>query len=123
MSSREKHITPWRPHEIQHVIEDLLDFASKHLLIHGRLVYWLPTTETNEAEGSLMTHPSFRVISTSLQIFGKWARWLITAEKIAELAGGLIIPPAIRAPGRQELRRKVYTKESLTITDPVRAGE
>jgi len=31
------------PYEMEQVLIDLIEFASKYLVIGGRLVYWLPT--------------------------------------------------------------------------------
>lgn len=92
---------------MQHVIKDLLYFALKHLVMHGRLVYWLPTTEDQPNE-YLPEHPCFRTVAKSLQNFGKWGRWLITAEKIADQASGNEALIRIEVPTRHELRSKVY---------------
>jgi hypothetical protein len=88
--------------------------------MHGRLVYWLPTTHNDEfTTNNLIMHPCFRVIARSLQMFGKWGRWLITAEKIADFvemdAKQLIGVEGI--PTRRALRQKVYSKaDCMTAT-------
>ncbi|KAJ3092832.1 hypothetical protein HK102_002042 [Quaeritorhiza haematococci] len=70
------------PYEMHQVLVDLLDFAACHLVSGGRLVYWLPTVSDEYSPEDVPTHPQFKLISNSEQNFGKWARRLITMEKL-----------------------------------------
>ncbi|TPX62917.1 hypothetical protein PhCBS80983_g00032 [Powellomyces hirtus] len=70
------------PYEMHDVIVDLIDFAGVHLVPGGRLVYWLPTITDEYTPEDIPTHPKFRLIANSAQIFGTWCRRLITMEKL-----------------------------------------
>ena len=70
-------------YQLDEVIGDLLSYAADFLVIGGRLVYWLPLTESN-CDQPLPTHPALQVVACSRQDFGKWCRKLITMEKIRE---------------------------------------
>ncbi|KAI9197520.1 S-adenosyl-L-methionine-dependent methyltransferase [Polychytrium aggregatum] len=70
------------PYEMHHVLEDLVEFSAKFLRPGGRLVYWLPTVTSEYKPEDVPQHPQFRLIANSEQNFGKWARRLITMEKI-----------------------------------------
>jgi tRNA G10 N-methylase Trm11 len=39
---RKKYIVPTHPYELRRMLGDLLVFAARHLVIGGRLVFWLP---------------------------------------------------------------------------------
>jgi len=68
-------------YEIEAVFLDLVHFAAKHLVVGGRLVFWLPTNVTY-TDGDVPTNLCLTVIANCEQVFGKWSRRLITLEKI-----------------------------------------
>ncbi|KAJ3327357.1 hypothetical protein HDU76_011950 [Blyttiomyces sp. JEL0837] len=70
------------PYELDEVLLDLLDFAAKFLVPGGRLVYWLPTVPDIYTEEDVPRHRRMRLVANSEQFFGKWARRLITMEKL-----------------------------------------
>jgi len=70
------------PYEMEQVLIDLIEFASKYLVVGGRLVYWLPTNSEEYNKNDIPQHPSLKLIANSEQSFGKWSRRLITMEKI-----------------------------------------
>jgi len=70
------------PYEMEQVLIDLIEFASKYLVIGGRLVYWLPTNSEEYNKNDIPQHPSLKLIANSEQSFGKWSRRLITMEKV-----------------------------------------
>jgi len=70
------------PYEMEQVLNDLIEFASKYLVVGGRLVYWLPTNSEEYNINDIPQHPSLKLIANSEQSFGKWSRRLITMEKI-----------------------------------------
>lgn len=76
------YIPPSRPWEMSSVIETLITFSLYMLKPGGRLVFFLPTDNAEYADVDIPTHPSLVLISNSKQDFGKWARRLITMEKI-----------------------------------------
>lgn len=61
-------------------MHDLLLFAAEHLVIGGRLLYWLPTTEEYKYE-DLPSQPCMSLLGDIEQAFGVWSRRLIVMEK------------------------------------------
>ncbi|KAI7902319.1 S-adenosyl-L-methionine-dependent methyltransferase [Cokeromyces recurvatus] len=84
MHTREDYYPPTKPYEMSEVLVDLLNFAAKHLLLGGRLVYWLPTIVDEYSNDDVPQHPCMKLISNSEQNFGQWSRRLITMEKIKD---------------------------------------
>jgi len=81
---RNIHITQCIPYPVVDILTDLLAFASRMLVIGGRLVYWLPTTDKYK-EKDIPSHPCLKLISNSEQpITMRWRRRLITMEKNIE---------------------------------------
>ncbi|KAJ3219911.1 hypothetical protein HDU67_008440 [Dinochytrium kinnereticum] len=72
------------PYELHEVILDLVSFAAEMMVPGGRLVYWLPTVPDEYHPSDIPSHPRLRVVANSEQFFGKWARRLITMEKLLE---------------------------------------
>lgn len=79
---REDYIPATKPYELSEVLDDLLAFASVHLIPMGRLVFWMPTANEEYKDVDVPVHPRFRLLGNSLQDFGKWGRRLITMEKL-----------------------------------------
>ena len=69
-------------YDMKDILIDLLEFASTYLVVGGRLVYWFPTIIEEYTDADIPSHPKLILISNSEQRFGKWARRLITMEKI-----------------------------------------
>ncbi|XP_078665562.1 tRNA (guanine(10)-N(2))-methyltransferase TRMT11-like [Branchiostoma floridae x Branchiostoma belcheri] len=67
------------------LLTDLLNYAAKHLVIHGRLVYWLPVYRPDYSEKILPRHPCLRLVSNCEQVLSTdISRRLICMEKIKE---------------------------------------
>ncbi|OMH85456.1 tRNA (guanine(10)-N2)-methyltransferase [Zancudomyces culisetae] len=71
------------PYEMSRVIDDLVSFAARYLVLGGRLVFWLPTMTDYYADDDIPTHPCMKLLHNAEQSFGAWARRLITMEKVA----------------------------------------
>ncbi|KAJ1721910.1 hypothetical protein LPJ53_003630 [Coemansia erecta] len=80
---RPEYYPPTVPYEMSDVIEDLLEFAARMLVVGGRLVYWLPTVAGEYVPEDVPMHRALRLVANSEQPFGGWSRRLITMEKIA----------------------------------------
>eukprot|EP00164_Ancoracysta_twista_P002399 GFYU01003177.1.p1 GENE.GFYU01003177.1~~GFYU01003177.1.p1 ORF type:complete len:491 (-),score=158.46 GFYU01003177.1:18-1490(-) len=81
-SKYDEHIPQTVPYPVVEVLTDLLNVSAKHLVIGGRLVYWLPTMR-DFTEDQLPAHGCFKLVSNSEQVITrKWSRRLITMEKI-----------------------------------------
>ncbi|KAI8847417.1 S-adenosyl-L-methionine-dependent methyltransferase [Chytridium lagenaria] len=72
------------PYELHDIILDLVAFSAASLVPGGRLVYWLPTIPDEYDPADIPSHPRLRVVANSEQCFGKWARRLVTMEKVGE---------------------------------------
>ena len=83
---RDSHIPSTKPYPIGECFLDLLDLAARHLIVGGRLVFFLPCSQAmyNE-EDDVPSHPMLKVISNCEQILSKYhSRRLITMEKIVD---------------------------------------
>ncbi|XP_074606384.1 tRNA (guanine(10)-N(2))-methyltransferase TRMT11-like isoform X2 [Acropora palmata] len=70
---------------LSEIVTSLLDFAARYLVLHGRLVYWLPVYRPSYSEALLPSHPSLKLVANSEQCLSKHvSRRLITMEKIRE---------------------------------------
>lgn len=69
------------------VIDSLLTFSLFLLKPGGRLVFFLPTNSAEYADVDIPSIPGLKLISNSSQDFGKWARRLITMEKLPAGSG------------------------------------
>ncbi|XP_035207754.1 tRNA (guanine(10)-N2)-methyltransferase homolog, partial [Stegodyphus dumicola] len=79
------HIPSKVTYSLQDIIEDLLDFSSQFLKLHGRLVYWMPAFNEDFDKKKLPYHPCLELISCCKQaLTGHSSRYLITMEKIKE---------------------------------------
>ena len=74
-------------YELGTIYADLVDFASKHLVEGGRLVYWIPVNREHYAknlEDSLPKHPTLKLVSNCEQVLNSHtSRRCITMEKVA----------------------------------------
>ncbi|XP_030371672.1 tRNA (guanine(10)-N2)-methyltransferase homolog [Scaptodrosophila lebanonensis] len=72
-------------YSLQHLYTDLLEFASKHLKMEGRLVCWLPFHRDDYSEELLPHHTHLQLVANSEQtLTGNTARRLLTYEKTKE---------------------------------------
>lgn len=74
------------PYEMDQIIQDLVLFAAKWLNVGGRLVFWLPTSVAKYSRCDLPSLSCMQLVSTSVQMFGKWCRVLVTMEKVASFS-------------------------------------
>ncbi|XP_049847889.1 tRNA (guanine(10)-N2)-methyltransferase homolog isoform X2 [Schistocerca gregaria] len=118
------HVNPndpnWLPHvpqciayHIEDVLKDLVELAANLLVLHGRLVYWLPTTK-EYSQSDLPTHPCLLLISDSEQkLTMNWSRRLITMEKISDYKPSLSKPnPRHNLPTHANIAFKVLKDPS-----------
>lgn len=70
---------------LSEILTTLLDLAARYLVLHGRLVYWLPIYRPSYAEEYIPSHPCLRLVANSEQCLSRnVSRRLITMEKIKE---------------------------------------
>lgn len=85
---------------IEELLKDLLQLASKHLTLSGRLIYFLPVTDDNQYKfiDFIPTHPCLKLISLSEQaLTSRNYRLMVVMEKLREPAEDdeAIIPDAV----------------------------
>ncbi|KAM3873189.1 tRNA (guanine(10)-N(2))-methyltransferase TRMT11 [Diretmus argenteus] len=81
----ESHVPVSMAYHLSDIFTDLLNFSARHLVIGGRLVYWLPVYRPEYCEEMVPLHPCLRLISNCEQTLSSHtSRRLITMEKIKE---------------------------------------
>ncbi|XP_034031234.1 tRNA (guanine(10)-N2)-methyltransferase homolog [Thalassophryne amazonica] len=81
----ESHVPVSQEYHLSNMFMDLLQFSAYHLLMGGRLVYWLPVFRPEYCEEIIPSHPCLRLISNCEQeLSSHMSRRLITMEKIKE---------------------------------------
>ncbi|XP_062255854.1 tRNA (guanine(10)-N2)-methyltransferase homolog [Platichthys flesus] len=81
----ESHVPVSQAYHLSDIFTDLLNFSALHLVIGGRLVYWLPVYRPEYCEETVPLNPCLRLISNCEQMLSSHtSRRLITMEKIKE---------------------------------------
>uniref|UniRef100_A0A3Q3GZU3 tRNA (guanine(10)-N(2))-methyltransferase TRMT11 n=1 Tax=Kryptolebias marmoratus TaxID=37003 RepID=A0A3Q3GZU3_KRYMA len=81
----ESHVPVSQVYHLSDIFSDLLNFSAHHLLMGGRLVYWLPVYRPEYSDEMIPGHPCLRQISNCEQALSSHtSRRLITMEKIKE---------------------------------------
>ncbi|KTF71839.1 hypothetical protein cypCar_00034499 [Cyprinus carpio] len=83
--SGESHIPVSMAYHLSDIFADLLNFAAHHLVLGGRLIYWLPIYRPEYCEEMVPLHPCLTLISNCEQTLSSHtSRRLITMEKTKE---------------------------------------
>ncbi|CAM9272611.1 unnamed protein product, partial [Lampetra planeri] len=81
----ESHVPVSQSYHLSDIFTDLLNFSASHLVLGGRLVYWLPVYRPEYCEEMVPLHPCLQLISNCEQTLSSHtSRRLITMEKIKE---------------------------------------
>ncbi|XP_053737182.1 tRNA (guanine(10)-N2)-methyltransferase homolog isoform X1 [Synchiropus splendidus] len=81
----ESHVPVSQSYHLSDIFTDLLNFSAEHLVMGGRLVYWLPIYRPEYTEEMIPLHPCLRLVSNCEQTLSSHtSRRLITMEKIKE---------------------------------------
>ncbi|KAK9960839.1 hypothetical protein ABG768_008673 [Culter alburnus] len=81
----ESHVPVSMAYHLSDIFADLLNFAAHHLVLGGRLVYWLPIYRPEYCEEMVPLHPCLTLISNCEQTLSSHtSRRLITMEKTKE---------------------------------------
>ncbi|KAJ6259106.1 hypothetical protein Dda_6003 [Drechslerella dactyloides] len=75
------YIPPKRPYSFDAMMNDIMNFASTHLVARGRLCIWLPTADEDFHEFTIPSHRNLKLESVCVQNFNKWSRRLITYSR------------------------------------------
>ncbi|KNC82476.1 hypothetical protein SARC_05246 [Sphaeroforma arctica JP610] len=108
---------------------DLLEFAAQHLVVGGRLVYWLPMMREEFSVERIPLHPSMRLVahaSDSMKLGA--ARYLITMHKIAPYTPGQLEPTEEQEKVFNNYREKMFKEgewadEDKPAPKPRRKGD
>ncbi|CRK87994.1 CLUMA_CG001780, isoform A [Clunio marinus] len=102
-----KHYPSTSNYSINSMYGDLLNFAAKHLKLHGRLVCWFPVNRDDYHEELLPRHSAFQIIANSEQkLNGDATRRLLTYEKVKE-SGEIVDVDALET---FDFRQKYFTQ-------------
>ncbi|KAG7270741.1 hypothetical protein CRUP_010574 [Coryphaenoides rupestris] len=81
----ESHVPVSLAYHLSDIFADLLTFSARHLVMGGRLAYWLPVHSPEYCVEMVPGHPCLRVVSNSEQTLSSHtSRRLITMEKVKE---------------------------------------
>lgn len=87
------YIAPKKPYSFSRMLDDILDFAARTLVDHGRLAFWMPSANENEFGEEEVTfiprHPLLELKHECIQRFNKWSRRLLVYERRAGNHGDL----------------------------------
>eukprot|EP00668_Euglena_longa_P014386 GGOE01018374.1.p1 GENE.GGOE01018374.1~~GGOE01018374.1.p1 ORF type:complete len:475 (-),score=171.79 GGOE01018374.1:300-1724(-) len=87
-------IIPTEGYALGTMLADLLEFAARMLVVGGRLVFWLPTTE-QYSDRELPAHPCLTLLyNTGQPITIRLHRRLLTFEKTKRFEGERAVEPA-----------------------------
>ncbi|XP_051577701.1 tRNA (guanine(10)-N2)-methyltransferase homolog isoform X4 [Myxocyprinus asiaticus] len=83
--SGESHVPVSMAYHLSDIFADLLNFAAHHLVLGGRLIYWLPVYKPEYCVEMVPLHPCLTLISNCEQtLSSQTSRRLITMEKTKE---------------------------------------
>ncbi|KAM6968171.1 tRNA (guanine(10)-N(2))-methyltransferase TRMT11 [Aplochiton taeniatus] len=81
----DSHVSVSMAYHLSDIFIDLLNFSARHLVMGGRLVYWLPIYRPEYCEEMVPLHPCLQLVSNCEQTLSSHtSRRLITMEKIKE---------------------------------------
>ncbi|KAI1179364.1 S-adenosyl-L-methionine-dependent methyltransferase [Nemania sp. FL0916] len=75
-------IPPKKPYSFIAMLDDILNFATDTLVDDGRLSFWMPTSNDEDQEIAVPTHPCLETVVICTQVFNKWSRRLITYRRL-----------------------------------------
>jgi tRNA (guanine10-N2)-methyltransferase len=111
---KDDHIPSRKQYPLSEVLCDLLLFAAQRLVLHGRLVYWLPVYRADYKPEFVPSHPCFTLIANSEQVLSKdTARRLLTMEKIAELTPESALYKPSDTKWYNSFRTKYFARQQL----------
>lgn len=79
------YVAPKKPYSFNRMLDDVLDFASRTLVDGGRLAFWMPSANEDEAGQAVETpipeHPALTLKHVCVQRFNRWSRSLLIYER------------------------------------------
>lgn len=80
----EDFVPPKKPYSFLAMLDDILQFAADTLVDNGRLSFWMPTSNDEDNEIAIPTHPCMENVVVCTQVFNKWSRRLITYRRLPD---------------------------------------
>ena len=71
VNRQDKYIPPKKAYSFEAMLDDLLEFAARHLVDDGRLSLWMPTANDEDVELGIPAHPRLELVSVCVQTFNK----------------------------------------------------
>ncbi|KAJ4514056.1 hypothetical protein HRR83_006554 [Exophiala dermatitidis] len=85
------YVAPKKPYSFSKMLDDILDFAADTLVDGGRLAFWMPSVNENEAGEEEVTvipqHPLLELKHECVQRFNRWSRRLLVYERRPDSVG------------------------------------
>ncbi|KAL2430706.1 tRNA (guanine(10)-N2)-methyltransferase [Exophiala dermatitidis] len=85
------YVAPKKPYSFSKMLDDILDFAADTLVDGGRLAFWMPSVNENEAGEEEVTvipqHPLLELKHECVQRFNRWSRRLLVYERRPDSEG------------------------------------
>jgi len=66
------------------VLFDIVDFAVTHLVVGGRLVFWMPTIKDKYKIEDCPSHPALTMVANAGQHFSRWTRRLLVYQRTGD---------------------------------------
>lgn len=64
-------IPPKKPYSFLAMLDDILQFSAQTLVDNGRLSFWMPTSNDQDQEIGVPTHPYLDIVCVATQVFNK----------------------------------------------------
>lgn len=65
------YLPPKKPYSFMAMLDDILQFSAQTLVDYGRLSFWMPTSNDEDQEIAIPTHPYMELVAVCTQPFNK----------------------------------------------------
>ena len=117
------YIPPKKPYSFLAMLDDILEFACVSLVDHGRLSFWMPTSNDEDQEIKVPQHPALEIVSVCTQEFNKCKlieQKIMNIEKLLILQGSRKLITYRRIPDSQII---TTIRESKAVAQGISADE
>ncbi|KAK2764856.1 hypothetical protein FQN53_006938 [Emmonsiellopsis sp. PD_33] len=121
----EGFIAPKKPYSFDAMLDDILDFAARSLVVNGRISMWMPTANEDDVELEIPSNPYLELLNVCVQPFNQWSRRLLTYRRLPEDEVSTTEPrrkreeiSGVNADDLNAFRRKYFTKSKSPKGSP-----
>jgi len=68
---KQDFVPPKKPYSFLAMLDDILQFSAQTLVDNGRLSFWMPTSNDQDQEIGVPTHPYLEIVCVATQVFNK----------------------------------------------------